>query len=97
MPHKGFFTQGAVVLTERPLSADAVDEALRPFNVVKRTPAEGEKNWISGYPTWVISWRPEVNGNVTVEAPVFGKGNEGRRGGRAFDFVRGGLGGEGRD
>lgn len=67
MPHKGFFTQGAVVLTERPLAADVVERALAPFRVVKRSPAEGEKNWIGGYPSWVISWRPEVNGAVTVD------------------------------
>lgn len=67
MPHKGFFTQGAMVLTERPLAAEAVERALAPFSVVKRTPAEGEKNWIGGYPSWVIAWRPEVNGAVTVD------------------------------
>ena len=67
MPHKGFFTQGATVLTERPLSAEAVERALGAFDVVKRTPAEGEKNWIGGYPGWVIAWRPEVNGQVTVD------------------------------
>jgi hypothetical protein len=67
MPHKGFFTQGAVVLTARPLAADVVSQALAPFRVVKHTPAEGEKNWIGGYPTWVIAWRPEVNGHVTVD------------------------------
>ena len=67
MPHKGFFTQGAMVLTERPLPAEAVGRALDPFRVVKHTPAEGEKNWITGYPEWVISWRPEVNGAVIVD------------------------------
>ena len=67
MPHKGFFTQGAMVLTERPLPAETVDRALAPFYVVKRSPPEGEKNWIGGYPSWVISWRPEVNGAVTVD------------------------------
>ena len=40
---------------------------LAPFRVDKQTPAEGEKNWIGGYPTWVIAWRPEVNGHVTVD------------------------------
>jgi hypothetical protein len=67
MPHKGFFTQGAMVLTGRPLGSDAVEQALSRFDVVKRSPAEGEKNWIGGYPSWVISWRPEVNGAVTVD------------------------------
>ena len=34
MPHKGFFTQGAMVLTERPLGTDAVERALSSFDVV---------------------------------------------------------------
>jgi len=67
MPHKGFFTQGAMVLTERPLDGDAVERALGPFEVVKRTAAEGEKNWMGGYPCWVVAWRPDVNGFVTVD------------------------------
>ena len=24
-------------------------------------------NWITGYPAWVVAWRPEVNGYVTVD------------------------------
>ena len=67
MPHKGFFTQGAMVLTERPLEAAAVERALGLFRVVKHTPAQGEKNWTSGYPTWIVEWRPEVNGAVIVD------------------------------
>ena len=45
----------------------AVDRALGGFDVVERAPAEGEKNWVSGYPRWVVAWRPEVNGKVTVD------------------------------
>lgn len=67
MPHKGFFTQGAIVLTERPLAAEAVEAALADFRVVNRLPAGGEKNWIDGYPSWAVSWRPEVNGSVIVD------------------------------
>jgi len=44
MPHKGFFTQGAMVLTERPLADEAVERALSSFEVVSRAPAEGEKS-----------------------------------------------------
>ena len=36
MPHKGFFTQGAMVLTERPLADEAVERALSSFEVVSR-------------------------------------------------------------
>ena len=67
MPHKGFFTQGAIILTERPLPAPTMDAALAPFPVTRYTPADGEKNWITGYDTWSIAWRPEVNGQVTVD------------------------------
>ena len=67
MPHKGLFTQGAMVLTEQPADAEAVERALGAFDGVKRSPADGEKNWISGYPTWLIPYRREVNGVVTVE------------------------------
>src|SRR2546423_5723003 len=67
MPHKGLFTQGAMVLTERVVDADSVERALGPFTVGKRRPAEGEKNWISGYPMWLVPHRREVNGLIIVE------------------------------
>jgi hypothetical protein len=67
MPHKGFFTQGAMVLTERPIDAEAVERALGAFEVVSRSPGDGEKNWMGGYPKWVVAWRPEANGYVTVD------------------------------
>jgi hypothetical protein len=67
MPHKGLFTQGVMVLTERVTDADSVERALAPFEVGKRRPAEGEKNWISGYATWLIPHRREANGLVIVD------------------------------
>jgi hypothetical protein len=67
MPHKGFFTQGVMILTERVVDPESVERVLAPFTVGKRRPAEGEKNWISGYPTWVIPHRLEVNGLVIVD------------------------------
>lgn len=67
MPHKGFFTQGAMVLTERPLDRPAIERALERFANVKHKPGEGEKNWIGGYPAWLVPFRPEANGYVTVD------------------------------
>lgn len=64
---KGFMSQGLMVLTEEPFSPDAVDHALGNFKVVKRELAQGEKNWMGGYPSWTVEMRPEVNGLVVVE------------------------------
>ena len=64
---KGMFTQGEAVLTEAPLTPEAVHAALADFRVLKHHGAEGEPNWIGGYPTWVLEFRPEVNGHVTVD------------------------------
>ncbi len=80
MPHKGFFTQGVAVLTERALTADDMAGALAKFDVVKHTTAEEERaarpklsefkgfNWMGGHETWVVAFRPEVNGYVVVES-----------------------------
>lgn len=64
---KGFFTQAAVILTEGGMATDAVDEALGSFDVLKRSPAEGPQNWISGYPSWTLDLRREVNGLIVVD------------------------------
>lgn len=64
---KGFMSQGLMVLTERPFSADVVDGALSGFKVLKRDQAAGEKRWMDGYPSWTIEMRPEVNGFVVVD------------------------------
>lgn len=50
---KGFFTQSAMILTDRPLELDAVEKALEKFDVGQRA-GQWEKNWISGYPSWTI-------------------------------------------
>jgi hypothetical protein len=65
---KGFFTQGAVVLTEAPLAIDAVNRALAPFKIARFTPAEARPAWMGGQPTWLVPYRPEVNGYVLVES-----------------------------
>ena len=66
---KGFFTQGAVVLTERALTRDVIEAALRPFKVVKFQPAGGGSGskWMSGAASWTLAYRPEANGSVTVD------------------------------
>jgi hypothetical protein len=65
---KGFFTQGALVLTDGPLAIDAVNRALAKFKVAKFTPAEAHPGWMGGQPTWLVAYRPEVNGYVLVES-----------------------------
>jgi hypothetical protein len=67
MPHKGFFTAGASVLLPQPLPTETITRALAPFTVRRHSPAEGEKNWISGYESWLVAFRPEVNGLVIVD------------------------------
>ena len=64
---QGLFLQGMVVLFRTVPSVDAVTAALQPLGEVRRRPAEGEKNWISGYEGWLVPFRPEVNGTVVVE------------------------------
>ena len=65
---KGFFTQGAMVLADGPLAIDAVNRALAPFKVAKFTPAEAHPGWMGGHPTWLVAYKPEVNGYVLIEA-----------------------------
>src|SRR6187397_1692489 len=65
---KGFFTQGAVVLTDGPIAIDAINRALAPFKVARFTPAEARPGWMGGQPTWLVPYRPDVNGYVLVEA-----------------------------
>ena len=64
---QGLFLQGMVVLFRTVPSVDAVTAALRPLGEVRRRPADGEKNWISGYEGWLVPFRPEVNGTAVVE------------------------------
>ena len=62
---KGFFTQSAMVLFERPVSLEAVAACLDPFDVVKRNEAS-EAPWMGG-PSVLLPMRPEVNGYALVD------------------------------
>jgi hypothetical protein len=64
---KGLFLQGMVVLFRTLPTVDEVTAALQPLGEVRRRPASGEKNWISGYEGWLLPFRPEANGKVIVE------------------------------
>jgi hypothetical protein len=64
---QGLFLQGMVVLFRTVPTVEAVSAALRPLGEVRRRPASGERNWISGYEGWLVPFRPEVNGTVIVE------------------------------
>ena len=65
MPFKGQITGGTCVLFERPVSADALSNALSGFNVVRRT--DGSDHWAFGGPGVSIAFRPEINGYVAVK------------------------------
>ncbi|MGE3804018.1 MAG: DUF4261 domain-containing protein [Gemmataceae bacterium] len=63
---KGFFTQGLVVLLERPVTLDAVADSLRAFDVRAVNPEAGPE-WAFGGPSVVVAYREEVNGAVCVD------------------------------
>src|SRR6186713_1309633 len=65
MPHKGLFTQAAVVLFEREPTLDVLQKALAEFTVAgRRAPAEHQE--MSG-PSLLVPFRPEHRGAVAVD------------------------------
>jgi len=62
---KGFFTQGVVILLERPVSLDEIAAALSDFEIVGRR--DEVEDWAMAGPTLYLNYRPEVNGLVTVD------------------------------
>ncbi len=64
MPHKGFFTQGVVILLRAPVTIAAVRARLADFPVVKELPGA---SWEMGGPGLVVAYRRELNGAVTVD------------------------------
>lgn len=62
---KGFFTQTVCVLLDRIPSLDEVQEALSGFEIQGTRQSPGD--WTLGGPTVFVSFRPEVNGTVTVD------------------------------
>ena len=65
MPHKGLFTQGIGILLDREVTLDNVTDCLREYRVVKRL--EASQEWPFGGPAVIVSYRPEVNGYVSVD------------------------------
>jgi len=65
MPHKGFYTQGLIILLRAAAPLQAIEDSLRDFNVVKRI--EDSSHWTIGGPSVVVPYRPDVNGYVAVD------------------------------
>ena len=65
MPHKGFFSQGLVVLVSKQVSLDDVEKLLKVFGTPSRKPAA--TNWEFGGPAIVVPYRPQVNGYVSID------------------------------
>jgi hypothetical protein len=63
---KAFFTQGAVVLFETPVTVAELAESLRDYPIVRTRDAAAE-GWM-GAPGVMLPLRPEVNGYITVDS-----------------------------
>jgi hypothetical protein len=66
MPHKGFYTQGLVILLRQAASLDAIAERLGDFDIVKRR-AQSSEYWAIGGPTLIVAYKPDVNGYVAID------------------------------
>lgn len=62
---KGFFTQGVCVLLREPVSRESLEAALSGFDI--RSRQEAGENWAMGGPGCVLTYRPDVNGHVSVD------------------------------
>jgi len=65
MPHKGFFTQSAVVLLREPPQLHELEAKLGAFSVVRSVPES--ENWEIAGPSLIVAYRPDVNGYVSVD------------------------------
>lgn len=65
MPHKGMFSQGVAVLFDVCPSLMAIEKVLAAFSVAKRI--EDSREWAFGGPGLVLSYRPDVNGYLSVD------------------------------
>jgi hypothetical protein len=66
MPHKGFFTQAAIILVDGPVSPDDVERALVTFDVVGRKTVD-DPNWMWAAESVIVPLREEVNGYLAVD------------------------------
>ena len=62
---KGMFTQGVVILTERPVALDELRPLLPEYPILRTIEASGE--WVFGGPTAVVAYRRDVNGLVAID------------------------------
>ena len=62
---KGFFTQGVVVLLEKPIPLDSLTGVLGDFEIVGRE--EHSDDWLMSGPSLTLAFRPEVNGFVSID------------------------------
>ena len=67
MPHKGFFTQSAILLLEAVPQEQSVIEALSGWEVFRGAPPDADSAWFTGEPPLIIEWRPEVNGAFMID------------------------------
>lgn len=62
---KGLFTQGVTVLLKQTVTLADIEPMLKPFKIVKRK--DDYEKWEFGGPTFVVEYRPEVNGLVSID------------------------------
>jgi hypothetical protein len=62
---KGIFTQGVVILTERPVELDELRPFLPEYPFLRTV--EANKEWVFGGPTAVVDYRREVNGLAAID------------------------------
>lgn len=65
MPIKGSFTQCVAILLRQKVTLGEVEPLLGAFKIVKRT--EEIEHWEFSGPSLLLSYRPEVNGYVSVD------------------------------
>jgi hypothetical protein len=66
MPNKGFFTQGLVILLKETVPIERIEKVLaEEFDITRKV--EESPDWAYGGPSVVISYRPEVNGYISVD------------------------------
>lgn len=65
MPIKGFFTQGVTLLLKQKTTLPDIEPLLSAFKIVKRK--NEFEHWEFGGPSFVVEFRPEVNGYVSVD------------------------------
>jgi hypothetical protein len=65
MPVKGSFTQCVTVLLKQSVSLGEIEPLLGAYTIAKRN--EASEHWEFGGPSLLLSYRPEVNGYVSVD------------------------------